>query len=186
MTIKKAIIKITIASLLSLILYLILSFVIGALMEAASHIAVNFALGIWAFLVSVVFSYILIYLIYIKDGSGEMKIHEDYPIKYTGIIKDIKLVFFQEFKILSTLCSINLASWILTGIDKLIFDRRTVTAVLFIYFPLQSFGVILPEWLNSILAYTIGSIIISMIYLLELVVIRRKWYVKSAKEEKQK
>lgn len=176
MTIKKIILKITRASLLAMVLYIILSFAIGAIMGSLSQISINFALGVWAFAVSGVFSYILIYYLYIKDGSGEMKVFDDYPKIYTGLKKDIKLVFFQELRVIGTLCAINLISWVLTGIDKLIFGKLTITNILFIYVPLQSFGVVFPEWLNSILSYSIGSIIISMIYLLELVIIRRKWY----------
>lgn len=62
------------------------------------------------------------------------------------------------------------------SIDKLIFSKRTITAILLIYSPLNIIGVALPAWLNSILGYLIGTILCFAIYLLELVVFRKRSY----------
>ena len=53
-----------------------------------------------------------------------------------------------------------------------------VTAILLIFAPLNIVGIALPEWANGILGYLLGTILCFAIYLLELVIFRKKWYNK--------
>ena len=85
-------------------------------------------------------------------------------------------LFKQELSTFIAFAIINGACRLMILIDKLIFSKRTLTAILLLYTPLNIIGVALPEGGNSILGYLLGTILCFAIYLLELVVFRKKWH----------
>ena len=170
---KKLFFRLTLASFLTLLIY----FVANALITAfLNELSVIIALIILVVLIMVLYVFIVIYLTYIRTGLGEETLWNDYPDTYKGTAFDFKVVFREEQKTFLIIFAIDMASWVLTGIDKLIFGKTTITAILLVYAPLNIVGIMLPSWLNGILGYLVGALLVSGIYLLALVMLRRKWY----------
>lgn len=173
--------KITLSSIISLVIYIISNGLVTALMKESPYI--NIALTAYSIIFMAVFSLLLIYLLYIKDDSGTKLVISDYPNEYGGFFYDLKLVLKREINTIIAIFTINIGSWLLISIDKLIFSKRTFSALLLIYAPLNVIGVVLPDWLNSILAYVLGSIFCSAIYIFELILLRTKWYTRIKKQQ---
>lgn len=176
---KKYLVKIkqvTIACALSMIIYLSTYWITSALMNEASEPLYLFALAMYSLAMMTAFDLVLIFITFVRKGSGEDKAVQDFQNGYWGFKTDIVFLFKQELSTFIAFAIINGASWLLILIDKLIFSKRTITAILLLYTPLNVIGVALPEWGNSILGYLLGTILCFAIYLLELVVFRKKWY----------
>lgn len=168
--------QVTIACAISMILYVLTYRVTFAFINAVSKTQYLLAMGIYSLIIMCVFNLVLIYRAYIKNHVGEKKAIQDFRDGYWGFKTDIIFLLKRELPILFTFALINCASWIMTLIDKLIFSKRTITAILLLYAPLNIIGITLPAWANGILGYFGGTILCFAIYLLELVVFRKKWY----------
>lgn len=175
--------QVTIACAISMIIYLSTYWITSTLMNETSKPLYWLALLIYSLVFMTVFNLILIYITYIRKSLGENDALQDFQNGYWGFKKDILCLFKRELSALITFAIINGASWILISIDKLIFSKRTVTAILLIFAPLNIVGIALPEWANSILGYLLGTILCFAIYLFELVIFRKKWYNKWCKQE---
>ena len=176
---KKALAKlkpITIASALSLILYIATYWLTSALMNSAPKPLYLLALTLYSLVFMGAFALLLIYFSKIRKSTGDTDAMKDFENGYWGFLTDIKFLFRQERAVLLAFALINGASWALISLDKLIFSKRTVTAILLVYAPLNIVGIALPTWANSILGYLAGTVLCFAIYLLELAIFRKKWY----------
>lgn len=169
--------QITIASAISMVVYISTYWITSAFMNESSDSVYLLALGIYSLVFMGAFDLILIHRTYIKNSSGEENALQDFENGYWGLKRDIVLLIKREFPTFVSFALINIMCWIMLSIDKLIFSKRTITAVLLIFAPLNVIGVILPTWANSILGYLLGTILCFAIYLLELVLFRKKWYM---------
>ena len=169
--------QVTIASAVSVIIYVFTCWIIAAFMNEVAKTLYWIALVIYSVLFMGVFCLLLIRRIHVRNSVGEEKALKDFENGYWGIKKDYIFLFKREISTLIAFAFINGASWIMISIDKLIFSRRTVTAILLLYAPLNIVGITLPEWANGILGYLFGTIFCFAIYLLELVLFRKKWYM---------
>ena len=145
-------------------------------MNEASEPLYLFALATYSLVFMTTFNLILIYITFIRKALGEDEAVRDFQNGYWGFKKDIVYLFKRELSTLIAFAMINSASWMMISIDKLIFSKRTITAILLVYAPLNIVGITLPSWANNILGYLLGTIVCFAIYLLELVVCRKKWY----------
>lgn len=179
--------QVTIASAVSVIIYVLTCWITSiyvlthwitsAFMNEVAKTLYWIALVIYSVLLMGVFCLLLIRRIHVRNSVGEEKALKDFENGYWGIKKDYIFLFKREISTLIAFAFINGASWIMISIDKLIFSRRTVTAILLLYAPLNIVGITLPEWINGILGYLFGTIFCFAIYLLELVLFRKKWYM---------
>ena len=168
--------SVTFACALSLIIYLATYWITSAWMNQTAEPLHLVALGIYSLVFMIAFDLVLIYIVYVRNSVGEDDAVRDFQNGYWGINTEIKYLFKRELLTLIVFALINGASWMLISIDKLIFSKRTITAILLIYAPLNIVGVALPAWANGILGYLLGTILCFVIYLLELVIFRKKWY----------
>ena len=160
-----------------MIVYISTYWLASAFMNDSSSALYLLVLGIYSLVFMGVFDLILIHRTYIKNSSGEELALQDFENGYWGLRRDIAVLAKREFPTFASFALINIMCWVLLSIDKLIFSKRTITAVLLIFAPLNVIGVALPTWANSILGYLLGTILCFAIYLLELVLFRRKWYM---------
>lgn len=169
--------KVTICSLLTLIFYIIAYAVIGAVTRKISEsFSIFISLLILSIFVMMVYSYLFIYINYIRHGYIEDSLFN--KDEYSGIKDDIIKFLKNEKSIFITVALVNMGSWLLISLEKLIFGKRVLTAILLIYAPMNIISVALPEWLNGILGYITGSICIYLFYIIELAVIRKLTYKK--------
>ena len=169
--------QVTIACAISMIIYVLTYWITSAFMNAVSKPLYLLALGIYSLMFMSIFCLILIHRAHIKNSVGEEGAMQDFKNGYWGFKTDIIFLIKRELSTLIAFALINSASWIMISIDKLIFSKRTITAILLLYAPLNIVGITLPEWANGILGYLLGTILCFAIYLLELVLFRKKWYM---------
>lgn len=173
----KLFLKATVCSLLTLIFYLIAYAIIGAVTrEISDSFSVFTALLILSLFVMMLYSYLFIHINYIRNGYIEDSLFN--KDEYSGIKDDIIKFLNGEKSIFITAACINMGSWLLISLEKLIFGKRVLTAILLIYAPMNIISVALPEWLNGILGYITGSICIYLFYIIELAIIRNITYKK--------
>ncbi len=178
--------QITIASLISTIIYVFTIGIVSMLLQSVAEDFMNTSGILWitSLLFVIVFSMALINTLYRKNDKGEKIALEDFNSGYIGIFNDIKLLFKREFNLLYYFLFINGACWIITYIDKLISSKKTFSAIFLVYYPLNCLSVVLPAWLNSILAYALGPILCFAFYLLTYALVRKKWHKKWTAKEK--
>jgi len=169
--------QVTIACAISMLIYVLTYWLTSAFMKEASEVQYLLVLGIYSLVFMSVFDLVLIHRTYIKNSVGEENALQDFRSGYWGFKRDIIFLMKRELSTLIAFAWINSASWMMISIDKLIFSKRTLSAVLLLYAPLNIVGVILPAWANSILGYLVGTIVCFAIYLVELAVFRKKWYI---------
>lgn len=167
----------TIASLITIVIYIATYWITSALMNEFPKSMYILAIIVYSIVLMGVFNLIFIRRIYVKNSTGENIASCDFKDGYWGLKHDIAEMFKRELSTLSALAIINITTWFLISMDKLIFSKRTITAILLIYAPLNVIGVALPSWANSILGYLLGTILCFAIYLLELVIYRKRLYV---------
>lgn len=182
----KKIAQITIASLISTVIYVFTIGIVSMLLQSVAENFMNASGILWitSLLFVIVFSLALINTLYRKNDKGEKIALEDFNSEYIGIINDIKLLFKREINLLYYFLFINGACWIITYIDKLISSKKTFSAIFLVYYPLNCLSVVLPTWLNSVLAYALGPILCFAIYLLTYALVRKKWHKKWTAKEK--
>ena len=174
--------QVTIVCAISMVIYLSTYWITSTLMNETSKPLYWLALLIYSLVFMTIFNLILIYITYIRKSLGEDDAVQDFQNGYWGFKKDILYLLNRELSTFIAFAMINGASWMLISIDKLIFSKRTVTAILLIFAPLNIVGIALPDWANGILGYLLGTILCFAIYLLELVIFRKKWYNKWFKQ----
>lgn len=177
---RKKLLYILISSLLSMVLYLATYWITGTFSELSNGYLVAW---IYVFILTFLFTFIFLYISFIRKGTGEKIVEEDFKEKYPGIFKDLLSLFCKEKETFFAIIFINIISWGLISLDKLAFGKRTVSAVLLVFAPLNITGLVFPTWLNGVLSYTLGSVFVFAIYLLELVVYRKKIWHKNKKGE---
>ena len=160
-----------------MIVYVLTYWITSAFMNNASKPLYLIVLVIYSLVFMSMFDLVLIHRTYIKNSVGEENAMQDFKKGYWGFKTDIIFLIKRELPTLIAFALINGLSWIMISIDKLIFSKRTITAILLLYAPLNIVGVTLPGWANGILGYLFGTILCFAIYLLELVVFRKKWYI---------
>lgn len=168
--------QITVACAMTLLLYMATYWITSALMNEAAEPMYRLVLVIYSLVLISVFDLVLIRFAYIKNSIGENEVMQEFKDGYWGLGTDMIFLFKRELSTLITLAMINGASWMLISLDKLIFSKRTVTAVLLLYAPLNIIGVALPKWGNSILGYLLGTVFCYAIYMVELAMLHKKWY----------
>ena len=96
---KKYLVKIkqvTIACALSMIIYLSTYWITSALMNEASEPLYLFALAMYSLAMMTAFDLVLIFITFVRKGSGEDKAVQDFQNGYWGFKTDIVFLFKQE------------------------------------------------------------------------------------------
>lgn len=174
-TIGRCVWQIIKASLLTLILYMILSvFALAVADSVKENYYIVFSI-IQSVILELGFCIVLIWITYSRNGQGEDIVVKQYKdVEYRSFFEDIKLCINTERYYLILFWGINVVIFILRLIERGIFDRLIISNVAFLFFPL----VVLCESIHNIAGYLLSSLIISIAYLLGLGIVRRKWYAK--------
>ncbi len=166
--------KITIAALLALVAYILLS---GIMMSIISGIgSERFKLAIIAVGAAIAYAYILFYLQKVCCGAVEEEIMADYKEKrYVSLIDDIKMSIRREKLLLLTVGGVMLLCLLLNTFDSVALERKLLSNITFIYVAMCLCATFLPPAV-SFLGYFIGYGVIVIFYLLFLSFARRKQY----------
>lgn len=182
----RKIVQITLACAVSFVFYIVTALITAAIAgEALESLRIVTTL-LSSIIYMCIFCLVLIYLFYIRKSKGEDMALKDFENGYPGMKGDIALLFRREIKVLVAFVVINAACWSIISIDRLIFSRRTVSAVLLLYAPLNVIGEALPSFANGILGYLVGTVLCFAIYLFALLLFRKRWYKKWNEPEEKR
>ena len=169
---KRILWNITLASLISLIAYIALFFVWGAILDEIEN--AFFRLFLTAFMTSAAFGFFLLYRVKIKNSVGENEVMNDYKEKtYISIIDDCKLFIKRETKMFIAVEGITLVCFVLNTVDPLIFGKKTISAITIFFAPMCLFDAVI----NIIfVGYLVSAIVNCTFYIAFLAIYRKKMY----------
>lgn len=173
-TIRDCLWNITKASLLTLILYILLYAIWGAILSSIS--SADLALIILCVCTEAAFCFVLIWVSYIKSEKGEDVVVKQYKDKsYSGLWNDIKMCLSTEKIYLALFWGLNIFFYFFVLLEKSIFQRRILSNIALLYTPLN---ILIVVFKYEIIGYLLSSLLISVLYLLFLGFMRKKWYSK--------
>ena len=169
---KRILWNITLASLITLVAYIALFFIWGAILGEVGNATVRLLLI--ALMTSAAFGFFLLYRTKIKNSVGEDEVMIDYKDRtYTSIIDDCKLFIKRETKMLICIASIALVCFILNTFDPLIFGKKTISAITVFFAPMCLFDTVIN---TPFVGYLVSAIVDCAAYIGFLMVYRKKMY----------
>ena len=169
---KRILWNIILASLITLIVYIALFFVWGAILGEVENAALR--LFLTAFMTSAVFGFFLLYRVKIRKSVGENEVMNDYKEKtYISIIDDCKIFIKREIKILIAVVGITMVCFVLNTVDPLIFGRKTISAITIFFAPMCLFDAVINV---PFVGYLVSAIVNCAFYISFLIIYRKKMY----------
>lgn len=171
----KTIFRISIASFLSMLVYLICSFPLVAVLNDSNNSSVIKL--ICAILANVAVSLFMVWALYIKTEEESKVIREDYQEQEYGFLEDVKKCLAREKKNLLCILGILTVAFLAFVLDDFLLHKEIFSVVAVLYWPLYPFFMVLSEthaWLSPL----IGMLQTPITYLVILLLFRKKWYRK--------
>ncbi len=170
--------NVTLASILTLVAYIFLFFLWGAIFSVFENQTLK--LFLIAFMTTVCFGVFLLYTSKIRNSVGEDEVKSDYRDgKYVSYIEDFKLAVKNEAKILICIITIVFLSFTLNTFDKLVFGKKVISHITFLFTPMSIFS---SNFGISLIGYLISAVLDCVVYLFILLIFRR-WKYKYWNEE---
>ena len=174
-------IKILLSSITTLIVYI----VFGALLVGFStsipedSLSAKIILIILTSIITIIFSYLLVFFLYTKSGYGEKIASKDFENGYCGFFKDVKNLIVREKAILITLISIATISCAFNLIDSFLLEKSVLSYISLPFAPIMIISLTFSQKLPFlIIGYFVAVIITCIIYILVLALHRKMWYTK--------
>ena len=169
---KRALWNVTVASVITLAAYILLSFIWLSLMNFIKNESVKlFAI---ALMTAAAFSFFLVYKGKIRGSCGEKELLSDYRDRqYIGLIDDLKLIFRRERIYLVAICVIIALCFLLNTLDNVLFGKKVISFPTFPFAPMCLFSTCIPI---PIIGYAVSAILDYAFYLLFLLLYRRRHY----------
>ena len=171
----KTIFRISIASFLSMLVYLICSFPLVAALNDSNNSGVIKL--ICAILANVAASLFMVWALYIKTEEEAKVIREDYQEQEYGFLEDVKKCLAREKKNLLCILGILTVAFLAFVLDDFLLHKEIFSVVAVLYWPLYPFFMILSET-NAWLSPLIGMLQTPITYLVILLLFRKNWYRK--------
>ena len=162
------------ASLITLGVYIITSLFVSLLGAIFEDHKILFTV-VLSIIYSAAFCYVYIYYTYLRTGEGIKLSFSEYKDKKWTIKDDLRLVLKQEYRTLIVFAAINVGSWMFINLESYLLGKRIVTALLFVYAPMQLIGQIFPPTLGRLAGFVAASVLIAPIYVIMIMFFRRKW-----------
>ena len=136
---KRILLNITFASIITLVAYIAFYVIWGAILNALDDPTLS--LLIISLMTTVAFGFFLLYTSKIKKSVGEDEVVSDYKDRqYISLTDDFKLVLKREAKMLICIVSIVLICFILNTFDSVVFGKKTISFSTFFFAPMCLFG----------------------------------------------
>ena len=171
----KTFLRISLASFLSMLVYLICSFPLVAALNDSNNSGVIKL--ICAILANVAASLFMVWALYIKTEEESKVIREDYQEQEYGFLEDVKKCLAREKKNLLCILGILTVAFLAFVLDDFLLHKEIFSVVAVLYWPLYPFFMVLSET-NAWLSPLIGMLQTPITYLVILLLFRKKWYQK--------
>ena len=169
---KRILLNITFASIITLVAYIALYVIWGAILNALDDPTLS--LLIISLMTTVAFGFFLLYTSKIRKSVGEDEVVSDYKDrKYISLADDFKLVLKREAKMLICIASIVLICFILNTFDSVVFGKKTISFPTFLFAPLCLFDSMISI---PFVGYLLSAILDCLTYIVSLLIYRKKKY----------
>lgn len=173
----KEIKKITVASLITLLVYLLAELPMRLLVNESESVVRLLIEMIIYIAVSFVFAYVYIWRNFLKDKRGENEVwREQRDLAEPKLDNNIKTIIAKQKLFIICLFAISVVCWAITGLESLIIQKQFLSRILIIYAPIYMYVEVLPSFLGHILGFVFGPFIASSFYVLLLKKYRTQWY----------
>lgn len=179
---KRTLLNITFASIITLVAYIALYAIWGAILSGLENSTLR--LIIIALMTTVAFGFFLLYTSKIRKSSGEDEVVSDYKDRqYISFADDFKLILKRESKMLICITSIVLICFILNTFDSVVFGKKTISFPTFFFAPMCLFD----SMINiPFVGYLLSTILDCLTYIAFLLIYRKKKYDYWMKNKVQK
>ena len=169
---KRILLNITFASIITLVAYIAFYVIWGAILNALDDPTLS--LLIISLMTTVAFGFFLLYTSKIRKSVGEDEVVSDYKDRqYISLADDFKLVLKRESKMLICIASIVLICFILNTFDSVVFGKKTISFPTFFFAPMCLFD----SMINiPFVGYLLSAILDCLTYMAFLVLYRKKKY----------
>ena len=169
---KRTIWNITFASMITLVAYIVLYGVWGAILSGVKNDMLR--LVIIALMTTAAFGFFMLYRAKIKKSVGEDELFSDYKSReYVSLADDFKLIFKRESKVLICIASIVLICFLLNTFDSLAFGKKTISFPTFFFAPMCLFASIINV---PLVGYLLSAVLDCLSYIIFLLLYRKKKY----------
>ena len=169
---KRTLWNITLASVITLVAYIALYAVWGAILNSLENQTLKLFLP--ALMTTVAFGFALLYTSKIRKSVGENEVVSDYENrKYISFVDDFKLIIRREAKTFICIAVIVLICFALNKLDSLVFEKKTISFPTFFFTPMYLFDAIIGV---PFVGYALSAIFDCIAYTLFLLIYRKKKY----------
>ena len=169
---KRILLNITFASIITLVAYIAFYVIWGAILNTLDDPTLS--LLIISLMTTVAFGFFLLYTSKIRKSVGEDEVVSDYKDKqYISFADDFKLVLKRESKMLICIVSIVLICFILNTFDSVVFGKKTISFPTFLFAPMCLFDSMISI---PFVGYLLSAILDCLTYIASLLIYRKKKY----------
>ena len=169
---KRILLNITFASIITLVAYIAFYVIWGAILNALDDPTLS--LLIISLMTTVAFGFFLLYTSKIRKSVGEDEVVSDYKDRqYISFADDFKLVLKRESKMLICIASIVLICFILNTFDSVVFGKKTISFPTFLFAPMCLFDSMISI---PFVGYLLSAILDCLTYIASLLIYRKKKY----------
>ena len=169
---KRTLWNITLASVITLVAYIALYAIWGAILSGLENPTLR--LFLIALMTTVAFGFFLLYTSKIRKGIGEDEVVSDYKDRqYLSFSDDFKSILKRESQVLICIASIVLICFILNAFDSVVFGKKTISFPTFFFAPMCLFD----SMINiPFVGYLLSAVLDCMAYMIFLLFYRKKKY----------
>ena len=169
---KRILLNITFASIITLVAYIAFYVIWGAILNALDDPTLS--LLIISLMTTVAFGFFLLYTSKIRKSVGEDEVVSDYKDRqYISFAEDFKLVLKRESKMLICIVSIVLLCFVLNTFDSVVFGKKTISFPTFLFAPMCLFDSMISI---PFVGYLLSAILDCLTYIASLLIYRKKKY----------
>lgn len=169
---KRTLWNITLASVVTLVSYLALYAIWGALLSGLNVPALRLLIIAW--MTTVAFGFFLLCISKIRKGIGEDEVISDYKDgTYSSFTEDLKLILKRDFRTFLCIASIVFICFFLNTFDLLVFKKKTISFPTFFFAPMCLFDALINI---PFVGYLLSALLDCLTYMLFLLFYRRKKY----------
>lgn len=169
---KRILWNITLASVITLVAYIVLFFVWFAILSEVQNETLK--LTLIALMTSIAFSFFLVYTSKIKGSVGDDEVISDYKErKYTSFLDDFKIIIRREFQTLICIALIVVICFVLNTFDEIVFGKKTISFPTFFFAPMCLFSSLINV---PFVGYALSVVVDCVFYIVFLLIYRKKKY----------
>ncbi len=169
---KRTLWNITLASVITLVAYIALYAIWGALLSGLENPTLRLLLI--SLMTTIAFGFFLLYTSKIRKPVGEDEVISDYKNReYVSFTDDLRLILKREFQTLICIASIIFICFALNTFDSSVFGKNTISFPTFFFAPMCLFNSTIHI---PFVGYLLSAILDCLAYIAFLLLYRKKKY----------